>query len=125
MVDLKATNLKLVQRAKNILREIAGPACSLSDDELDHVLQSCEGNVKLAAVAVALNVSVPEAGLRLSRNDGVLAKVFREDKQNSPVDDSEFGELVLCVDAGGSSCKAVVMAKDGAMGRGNAGPCNV
>jgi hypothetical protein len=33
--------------------------------------------------------------------------------------------LVLCVDAGGTSCKAVIASKDGDMGIGTSGPCNV
>ena len=120
MVDLRATNIKLKQRAKNIIRFIAGDKCTPSDDELESVLDECHGSVKLAAAKVALGVSVAEAEARLAENNGVLAKVF-ENELPLPTSDG----VVLCVDAGGSSCKAVVMAKDGSIGRGCAGPCNV
>ena len=33
-------------------------------------------------------------------------------------------DFVLCVDAGGSSCKAVIISNDGLVGSGQSGPCN-
>jgi N-acetylmuramic acid 6-phosphate etherase len=133
MIDVKATNLKLKQRARNILRFVGGDACTQSDLELDEILESCRGGVKLAAVTIVLKVSVAEAEERLQRNKGVLARVFEEARkekeafiqtENQSADDGNNG-LVLCVDAGGTSCKAVVMSIDGEMGIGAAGPCNV
>ncbi|KAK2590568.1 hypothetical protein QQS21_011750 [Conoideocrella luteorostrata] len=127
MVDLRATNIKLQHRARNIIRFIGGPSCTHSDDELDEVLQACRGSVKLAAAAVFLNVPVAEAEQRLHRNRGVLAKVFEEHERQKVANGEMLDDdgLVLCVDAGGTSCKAVVMSKDGVSGSGVAGPCNV
>ncbi|KAI0391190.1 putative glucokinase regulator family protein [Xylariaceae sp. FL0594] len=132
MIDVKATNLKLKQRARNILRFVVGvAACTRSDRELDDVLERCGGSVKLAAAALVLDVSVAEAEERLWRHGGVLASVFEEEgrkKKKEGGDEEEEGgrrELVLCVDAGGTSCKAVVMTRGGEMGLGAAGPCNV
>jgi N-acetylmuramic acid 6-phosphate etherase len=125
MIDLKATNLKLKQRARNILRIIGGDSCNQSNEELDPILESCGGSTKLAAVTIVLKVSVAEAEERLNRNKGVLAQVFAEAKdENAPGPDLERG-IVLCVDAGGTSCKATVMSKDGSIGKGVSGPCNM
>ncbi|GJN71401.1 hypothetical protein PLICBS_005466 [Purpureocillium lilacinum] len=125
MIDLKATNIKLRQRAKNILRLIGGAACTQTDDELDAVLAACRGSVKLAAVTIVLGVSVADAEARLERNKGVLARVFEEAQQQAVKEEHHDDGLVLCVDAGGSSCRAVIMTPDGASACGSAGPCNV
>ncbi|KAI0104016.1 putative glucokinase regulator family protein [Nemania sp. FL0031] len=125
MIDVKATNVKLKHRARNILRLVSGDACTQSDEDLDQILECCYGNVKLAAVMVALKVPVAEAEERLQRHQGILAHVFEEaHNRKTPEEDLDDG-LVLCVDAGGTSCKAVVISKDGDMGMGMAGPCNV
>ncbi len=125
MIDVKATNMKLKQRAKNILRFVGGDACTQSDAELDYILARCDGSVKLAAVVIVLKVSVVEAKDQLQQNKGVLSRVFEEARKKKLLLESYNDGLVLCVDAGGTSCKAVIMSKDGEMGIGTAGPCNV
>jgi N-acetylmuramic acid 6-phosphate etherase len=126
MIDVRATNVKLKQRARNILRFVGGSACTQTDEELDQVLQQCKGSVKLAAVTIVLKVSVSEAEERLERNKGVLAQVFDEaEREQDTSEEGQDGGIVLCVDAGGTSCKAVVMTKKGDIGLGTAGPCNV
>ncbi|KAF2971636.1 hypothetical protein GQX73_g2034 [Xylaria multiplex] len=124
MIDVKATNLKLKQRARNILRFVGGTACTQTDLELDKILECCRGSVKLAAIVITLKLSVAEAEDRLQRNKGVLARVFAE-AHKKKLRQETYDDLVLCVDAGGTSCKAVIMSKDGEMGMGRAGPCNV
>lgn len=126
MIDMRATNLKLQQRARNILRLIGGSACTQSDAEIDRVLQICHGSVKLAAVVIVLGVSAMDAEERLGRNKGILAQVFEEDeRERAGKSGAHRGGLVLCVDAGGTSSKAVIMSKDGSTSCGTAGPCNV
>ncbi|KAI1111332.1 putative glucokinase regulator family protein [Nemania sp. NC0429] len=125
MIDVKATNAKLKQRARNILRFVGGEACQQSDAELDQILESCHGSVKLAAVTVVLKVPVAEAEERLQRNQGVLARVFGESHESGTQKESLEENIFLCVDAGGTSCKAVIMSKNGEMGIGIGGPCNV
>jgi N-acetylmuramic acid 6-phosphate etherase len=130
MIDLKATNIKLQQRAKNILRFVGGAACTQSDEELEHMLVASSGSVKLAAASIVLGVSVEEAKKRLEKHHGVLARVFDEERERQRHGQSSQCQgqgqgLMLCVDAGGTSCKAVVTAEDGSMGHGVAGPCNV
>ena len=129
MIDLKATNIKLRQRSKNILRFIGGPACSsFTDEELEARLVECNGSVKLAAATLALRGSVEEAEESLRRHNGVLAKVIEEGvSKNGPQEDraKDLGKFVVCVDAGGSSCKAAVIRENGEQGLGESGPCNV
>ncbi|KAI0867378.1 putative glucokinase regulator family protein [Hypoxylon argillaceum] len=125
MIDVKATNVKLKHRARDILRFVGGDACPQSDAELDRVLASCRGSVKLAAVTIVLKLSVTEAEDPLRRNKGILAHVFNEVREKETQKDALHEGLVLCVDAGGTSCKAVLMSKNGGMGMGMASPCNV
>lgn len=125
MVDLKATNIKLRQRARNILRAIGGQHCKQSDEELDAILAACHGSTKLAAVVIVLDVSVEEAELRLEQSQGVLAQVFADADDRSSQHNNDDSGLVLCVDAGGTSCKATILSKDGAVGTGVSGPCNM
>ncbi|KAG8409902.1 hypothetical protein J3458_018979 [Metarhizium acridum] len=126
MVDLRATNVKLQQRARNILRFIGGPTCTQSYEELGRILHECRGSVKLAAATVVLSVPIADAEARLRRHQGVLARVFEEHESQQVARDRAQGDaLVLCVDAGGTSCKAVIMSGDGVSGCGAAGPCNV
>ncbi len=128
MVDMKATNLKLKQRAKNLLRAIGGADCPADDNELDDLLARCGGKLKLAAAAITLKQSVPDAQASLDRNGGILAKVIEEAKankavtQNGSVEDTGF---VLCVDGGGSKTTAVLLSAKGQTGIGKAGPSNL
>ena len=125
MVDLKATNLKLKQRAKNILRYIGGAACTQSDEELEAVLEECRGSVKLAAATIVLGIPVADAEERLQKNKGVLARVFEAEAAKQAQQDDKDKGLFLCVDAGGTSCKAVIRTRDGHSSMGVSGPCNV
>ncbi|EGX95837.1 glucokinase regulator family protein, putative [Cordyceps militaris CM01] len=126
MVDLKATNVKLRQRARNILRAIGGQRCRQSDEDLDAVLAASHGSTKLAAVVLVLGVTPADAELRLARNSGVLARVLAEaETEGSAAGTDGDAGIVLCVDAGGTSCKAAILCRDGASGTGIGGPCNV
>ncbi|KFY83831.1 hypothetical protein V500_09869 [Pseudogymnoascus sp. VKM F-4518 (FW-2643)] len=119
MIDLKATNNKLQQRSRNIIRTICGQSAPVSDDELDQILVLCNGSVKLAVATIILQVSGDEATKQLDAAKGVLADVL-DDKPTS-----EDRHFVLCVDGGGSKCAAVLLGRNGQEGRGEAGECNV
>lgn len=129
MVDLKATNLKLQQRSRNILRNLCGSSCPHSDSELDALLKSCAGSVKLAIATLSLGVSVSEAKQRLDSAGGVLASVLKKAVDSSPTNptskEATGPDCVLCIDGGGSKCAAVVMSPDAEKGYGEAGGCNV
>lgn len=127
MVDVKATNLKLKQRAKGIIREICGSGSSTSDGELTELLQSCGGSVKLAIVAHRLQIPVSEAKNRLQAAGGVLSDVFKEQEGSAPktFDEDDHVKYVLCVDGGGSKCAAFVLGSNGEAGSATTAGCNV
>jgi N-acetylmuramic acid 6-phosphate etherase len=56
IVDLAASNLKLKQRSRNILRSLSGNCCSSSDNELDCLLVRCNQSVKSAILVAGTQV---------------------------------------------------------------------
>ena len=129
MIDLKATNKKLQQRSRNIIRGVCELAKSASDEELDTLLLKCGGSVKLAVASILLQAPIPEAAKYLQRAEGVLANALAigntAERQVSAQNGLDQNEYVLCVDGGGSKCAAVVLGSNGDVGRGEAGGCNV
>jgi N-acetylmuramic acid 6-phosphate etherase len=129
MIDLKATNKKLQQRARNIIRAICGSSSPESDEELDLVLEKCRGSVKLAVATILLDLSAHEAAGHLETAGGVLAKVLKQNNRatetSCEINEISASDFVLCVDGGGSKCAAVLLGPKGQEGRGEAGECNV
>ncbi|PGH15886.1 N-acetylmuramic acid 6-phosphate etherase [Polytolypa hystricis UAMH7299] len=135
MVDLKASNLKLEQRSRNILRKLSGPACPSTDQEIDSLLSQCGGSVKIALATLALGSTLGEARLRLDAAGGRLSEVLKQKNDDIGPDEqrristslSSLGRplLVLYIDGGGTKCAAVAISSDGKIGEGEAGPCNV
>ncbi|KIX98156.1 uncharacterized protein Z520_06236 [Fonsecaea multimorphosa CBS 102226] len=129
MVDLRATNFKLQQRSRNILRTICGSQCPDSDTGLDALLSSCQGSVKLAIATLGLGATVSEAKRLLEDAGGVLASVFKKPPNGcingQTTTESHASEYVLCIDGGGSKCAAVVISADGQRGYGEGPGCNV
>jgi N-acetylmuramic acid 6-phosphate etherase len=125
MVDLKATNLKLRQRSRNILRTVCGDRCPKSDTDLDAVLEDCHGSVKLAIVALSLGLSPPEAIKRLDAAGGILANVVREHSTTTLTNSDRGQRYVLCIDGGGSKCAAGITSPDGHRSYGEGPSCNV
>ena len=72
MVDLRASNVKLADRARRIVRAIT----KLSIDESERLLQDCGGEVKTAIVSHGRGVSSTEARQLLSASHGHLRKVL-------------------------------------------------
>ena len=136
MVDLKASNLKLQQRSRNIIRKISGSSCPSTDAEIDSLLARCDGSVKLALATIALGSEPEDARNRLELAGGKLATVLA-DAAKSVADETETANLddaakaiindplVMYVDGGGTKCAAVVMNSRGDFGDGEAGSCNV
>jgi N-acetylmuramic acid 6-phosphate etherase len=123
MIDMKASNFKLDQRAKSILRTLTRHDNRVySDEELGQLLQSCSGSVKLAAAALMLQLPVDEASVRLRNSHGVLSKALQGNTTDS---EGVTEDVVLCVDAGGSGCKATIVSRGGNAGSGVSRPCNV
>ncbi|RJE21743.1 glucokinase regulator family protein [Aspergillus sclerotialis] len=127
MVDLVASNLKLKQRSRNILRRLSKICESMSDADLDSLLLNCNGRVKLALLVSETGLSVNECQEKLDLAGGVLSKALSTEPANEqlkgpPVHDRNF---VLCIDGGGTKCAAVVADSTGTLSRGIAGPCNL
>ena len=71
MIDLRATNVKLVDRSERIVAEV----CGVSREEARALLERSEKSVKLAIVMHALGVSREEAEQRLESAGGVVRRV--------------------------------------------------
>lgn len=131
MVDLKASNLKLEQRSRNIIRKLGGAACPATDSEIDALLIACGRSVKLALATLALGVTPEEARKQLEAGGGKLASVLQiSTAGQSPANETNEGPageiqpLVIYIDGGGSKCAATVVSSHGQVGEGKAGPCN-
>jgi len=72
MIDLQATNEKLKDRAIKIVSQIAGVT---SSDAISMLMKS-SWEIKVAIVALKLNIDVPKARLELKKHSGVLRKVI-------------------------------------------------
>ena len=74
MVDLKATNAKLRQRA----RRLVALACGIDAAQAETALAHCDGEVKTAIVMVKLNLSADEARARLAVCGGFIRRALEE-----------------------------------------------
>jgi N-acetylmuramic acid 6-phosphate etherase len=72
MVDLKATNAKLVDRSQRIVMEVTGA----SRDDARAVIDAAGGSVKTAIVMHALGVDREAAERALEQSGGVVRRVL-------------------------------------------------
>jgi len=72
MVDLKASNVKLRDRAKRIVAQAAGVDLALAES----LLQQANGEVKTAIVAHKLNIGADAARARLIQYDGSVRRAI-------------------------------------------------
>jgi N-acetylmuramic acid 6-phosphate etherase len=72
MVDLNTTNVKLVERANRIVRELT----NISEEQVDELLKRCAGEVKTAIVSQNLGLSPVEARARLEAVGGHLRRAL-------------------------------------------------
>ena len=72
MVDVRATNIKLTERATRIVTELTG--CAPSDSS--GLLERCDGEVKTAIVSYKKAISADEARARLNSVDGHLRRAL-------------------------------------------------
>lgn len=70
MVDMKATNIKLIERAKRIVMESTG--CDV--DTAANTLQLSDYSIKTAIVMILTGVTREEAVRRISENQGFIRK---------------------------------------------------
>jgi N-acetylmuramic acid 6-phosphate etherase len=129
MIDVKATNEKLRQRSRNIIRMSCGTKCERTDAGLDELLLACYGSVKLAVASLILDVGIDEARGRLADAGGVLTEVLDGhhalgEAARNHVNGVSDQEYLLCVDGGGSKCAAIIGDREGGLWRAEGGPCN-
>ena len=72
MVDLKVSNIKLVDRAERIVAQCA----EVSQEEAAKVLKQT-GDVKTAIIMIKAGVDEEIARALLDKNEGIVGKVFR------------------------------------------------
>lgn len=138
MVDLKASNQKLKQRSRNIIRSIDRASIDLSDEQLDFTISACNGSVKLALMKLLSGLDVEESARRLHSAGGVLKTSLEawDDENSINTPDSGSGDenverpmhsggLAVCIDGGGSKCAIVVADSAGNIGRAEGGSCNL
>jgi N-acetylmuramic acid 6-phosphate etherase len=75
MIDLRATNVKLVDRSERIVAEVSG----VPREEARDLLARAGGSVKLAIVMHALGVDKDEAQRRLDDGGGAVRRVIGGD----------------------------------------------
>ncbi|WP_019612825.1 N-acetylmuramic acid 6-phosphate etherase [Psychromonas ossibalaenae] len=72
MVDVEATNAKLVQRQKNIVMQ----AAECSEKEAADALSECNNHCKTAIVMLLLNIDVADAEKQLNQCNGFVRQVI-------------------------------------------------
>ncbi len=75
MVDVKASNLKLVERCKNIVMQ----ACGCSYYEAEKALSMCEYKPKIAIVMILREVDADYARKLLAQNGGFVKRAIEND----------------------------------------------
>ena len=74
MVDVKATNAKLRDRAARIITTLTG----LAREQAFELLDACDGEVKTAVIAHRLSLEPAEARDRLTQARGHLGELLDE-----------------------------------------------
>lgn len=124
MVDLKASNVKLVARSKRIVRTVTG----MDPNAAETLLQDCNGEVKSAIVAQLANLSPTEARQKLQAAQGrIRLAVGSALKPATNIVRPLRSDLVLGIDGGGTGTRTLLaLAATGeVIGRAEAGPSNI
>lgn len=127
MVDMVASNLKLEQRSRNMLRQLSAKCSSMTDSELDILLSTSNHSVKLAMLVAETGEPVETCEKLLQSAGGVLATALDDISKPSiqAVNTDISGRYMLCIDGGGTKCAAVAINADGLVSHGFGGPCNL
>ncbi|OOQ90617.1 putative glucokinase regulator family protein [Penicillium brasilianum] len=128
MVDMVASNLKLEQRSRNMLRRLSPKCNSMSDSELDALLAQSKRSVKLAMLVAETGQTIEICQRHLDSAGGVLAAALDEacpSTQTVSPNDNYSKRFALCIDGGGTKCAAAIADIAGNMSHGYAGPCNL
>jgi N-acetylmuramic acid 6-phosphate etherase len=128
MVDMMASNLKLEQRSRNMLRRLSTKCSFMRDSELDALLSTSKQSVKLAILVAETSQSVETCEKLLESAGGVLATALSEMFVPTPTQSATqeiSRRFVLCVDGGGTKCASAVASADRVVSHGYGGPCNL
>jgi N-acetylmuramic acid 6-phosphate etherase len=128
MVDMVASNLKLEQRSRNMLRRLSPKCSSMSDSELDALLAQSKGSVKLAMLVAETGETVEVCQQHLDSAGGVLAGALdRACLSTQPLSPNTIlsRRFTLCIDGGGTKCAAAIADGSGSISHGIAGACNL
>ena len=74
MIDLKATNEKLKDRAIRIVSQLANVSIATAFEKL----QQCDWKIKTAVVSLKKNISIDDANKELKKYHGILRRVLGE-----------------------------------------------
>ncbi|QEL14540.1 N-acetylmuramic acid 6-phosphate etherase [Limnoglobus roseus] len=124
MVDLKATNRKLVARSNRIVRSVTG----LDEAAVDGLLKASSGEVKTAIVAHLANVPPAEARQKLhTAGRRIRLAVGSSLKTTATVERPLRSDLVLGIDGGGTNTRTLLAnaATGEILGRAEGGPSNI
>ncbi|KAI8575556.1 hypothetical protein K450DRAFT_261218 [Umbelopsis ramanniana AG] len=130
MVDVKASNEKLIARSRRIVKMAVGSEGHLpgsqdiivmDDAKIDQLMQACNGQVKLSILVCMTGLSVADAILLLERNNGVLRSALQEQKQlqvstaNGTEEEKplESKARYIAIDCGGTKMAAVSLDESG------------
>ncbi len=127
MVDLRASNAKLVARSNRIVRACTG----LDEPTAAELLTRCDGEVKTAIVARLANLDAATARAKLIENAGrikpTLAALGHGRATVVTRRIESRADLVIGVDGGGTTtiCLLAERATGKVLGRGVGGPSNI
>lgn len=124
MVDLKASNQKLVARANRIVRTVTG----VGQPTAAALLAACNGEVKTAIVAQLANIPPDEARSKLAKANGRVRLAIGSDTPLFlPTARLKRHDLVFGIDGGGTNTKCLLAdaATGTILGRGTSGPSNI
>ncbi|MEA2764249.1 MAG: N-acetylmuramic acid 6-phosphate etherase, partial [Gemmatimonadaceae bacterium] len=80
MVDLRATNNKLIDRSQRIVMEV----CGISRDQAKKLLEQADKSVKTAIVMQKRGVSLEAAKLLLAESGGVIRRITKDEPPPIP-----------------------------------------
>lgn len=123
MVDMKASNKKLVARSNRIVRTVTG----LDEAAADSLLKSCNGEVKTAIVAHLAKLGAAEAREKLVSAKGRVRLAIGSDMPTATaVIRTKRPDLVIGIDGGGTNTKCILADRSGkVLGQGASGPSNI
>jgi N-acetylmuramic acid 6-phosphate etherase len=130
MVDVKASNEKLIARSRRIVMMAIGSDGHLpgsqdivvmDDTKIDQLMQACNGQVKLSILVCMTGLSVADAILLLERNNGILRSALQEQQKlkvstangSEEEKQSESKARYIAIDCGGTKMAAVSLDESG------------